>query len=84
MEQRPKKAGGWFSRKHRTAAAHLKAKAEKAKHVENHLEAIAQRQADRKNRSDVEQLKLLDERLGEGIGAKKERARLRKRIEKAG
>jgi hypothetical protein len=36
----------------------------------------------RKNRTDIEQLALLDVRLGVGVGAKRERARLTARITK--
>lgn len=40
-------------------------------------EAAEARKADRNKRRDAEQLELLDERLGQGEGATKERARLK-------
>ena len=42
--------------------------------------SVAARQEARNSRSAVEQLELLDQRLGAGIGAEKERARLAKLI----
>jgi hypothetical protein len=59
------------------------------KHSNRNVERRVQRQEDAKNRaaarsgiSDPEQLNHLDAKLGKGIGAKKERARLAKRIAK--
>lgn len=40
------------------------------------------RQAERAKRTPKQQLDLLDRKLGTGIGAKKERAKLKKQIEK--
>jgi hypothetical protein len=60
------------------------------KHSNRNVERKAQRQEEAKNRagvrsvtSDQEQLAKLDRKLGAGVGAKKERARLVKRIIKA-
>lgn len=47
-------------------------------------ERLKGRQEARANRTDQEQLDRLDELLGKDIGAKKERARLKAKIEAAG
>ncbi len=46
---------------------------------EKRRQAAEERKAERDKLSPKEQLKLLDERLGKGQGAKKERKRLRKK-----
>lgn len=45
------------------------------RHEQRHQDAL-KRQDERDGRSPAEQLRLLDARLGKGVGAKKERARL--------
>lgn len=48
------------------------------KHRQAAVTAATLRQVDRNELTAQEQLKVLDERLGSGVGATKERARLRK------
>lgn len=72
------KPKGWFSRRHSTGQEHDKAAtAYKAEHGPE----ARQRKADerdqlRATRSPEEQLAVLDQRLGVGQGARRERARL--------
>ena len=79
MEKRNEK---WFSRRHETSDAH---DAERAK---REAEAIAKsyrfgiRSEVRSARNASDQLAELDRRLGVGVGAAKERARLIKQISK--
>ena len=51
-------------------------------HKEDRLDHLDLRQRARAGRTSQQQLDLLDERLGKGVGAAKERARLQKQIEK--
>lgn len=74
------KKAGWFSRRHQTSEHHAKiveSKREKQQHRNLHA---AELRAARDNRTAKEQVALLDQRLGVGVGAKKERARLSKFI----
>lgn len=75
-EQKP---AGWFSRRHSTREAHEEAVARHANKEDKRSEARL-----RKERSDAltpkQRLAQLDERLGKGVGATKERARLKKQI----
>ena len=76
QKEEAKKKG--FSRRHETNEAHLNAS---AAYLAEHGEEARQRKADerqavREVRSPKEQLSILDERLGNGQGAQKERARL--------
>ena len=74
--QEAKKAS-WFSRRNHTSEAHDKV------HQTREVERIAKfknahkRNEETANRSPREQLRRLDQRLGTGVGAKKERARLK-------
>lgn len=49
---------------------------------EERFNEAAERAMDRASRTASEQISMLDKRLGEGIGARRERARLMKLIEK--
>ena len=49
--------------------------------LEELRERAEERRAEREKRSPTEQIALLDKRFGEGIGAKKERARLLSKLE---
>jgi hypothetical protein len=76
------KPKGWFSRKHQDNAAHSEAvqKYGKAHSKLARAEKAQANAAKRTERSAAQQLKLLDERLGENVGAAKERARLQKLV----
>lgn len=77
------KPKGWFSRRHQDNAAHSEAVQKYGKlHGKLGRAEKAQANAAKRNeRSAAQQLKLLDERLGEGVGAASERARLQKLID---
>ena len=69
---------GWFSKKHKTSEAHIKAQQARE---EREQDAEALRVANirsRAKRSNAQQIKLLDQRPGKGVGAKRERKRLGK------
>lgn len=55
--------------------------ANKARRLTDRKEQAVIRNEERARRSDSEQLSLLDMRLGEGLGAVRERARLHRKIE---
>lgn len=63
--------------------AHAKAREQYITRKQAKLDSADARKADRASRSDVFQLALLDQRLGKGVGAKRERARLQARIDAA-
>ena len=79
------KAAGNFSRRNRTTAAHFahRDKWDTFKTPEGHAASAKIRQEERDKLTPAQQLKVLNERLGKGLGAEKERARLQKAIEKA-
>lgn len=81
MEKTPEKKKQ-FSRRHATGEAHKEAQATYlAEHGrEAHQRKAGERKEARDARTPQEQLKVLDERLGVGQGAKKERARLKSLI----
>ncbi|MBI2109284.1 MAG: hypothetical protein HYT93_03890 [Parcubacteria group bacterium] len=70
------KKEGWFSRRHRTSEAHDNVRNMRENKRIAKLKDARKRNEAAANRSPCEQIRRLDERLGSGIGAKKERARL--------
>ena len=75
-EKHQRKGVGSFSRRHDTSEAHFVAQ---AVYRERHSpEIVAERQAERATRTPAEQIALLDQRLGIGLGAVRERAKLKK------
>lgn len=73
------KSEGWFSRRHKNREGLDKYREEKELDTQDFFYTLDSNRASRKNRSAKQQLALLDERLGKGIGAKKERKRLEKK-----
>lgn len=77
--QRPSsKPKGWFSSKHQTSDRHREASQRNREkyNPDRRFERAGERQEARDARTSEEQLRRLDERLGVGVGAKKERAYL--------
>ena len=72
----PRKDFGWFSRRHETSTAHLMA--QDGWRAFRSLEHVADRRAERAARTSEEQSALLNQRLGVGQGAVRERAKLKK------
>lgn len=70
----------WFSRDHQTSEAHLQASRAREERDRKKFFGPEERAKVRAERTPQEQLAVLDARLGVGIGAKKERARLGKMI----
>lgn len=77
-EESEAKKKKWFSRRHETAEAYKEAQTiYLSEHGKNARQRKAEeRQQIRDARTPKEQLKILDERLGVGQGAQKERTRL--------
>jgi hypothetical protein len=69
-------AAKWFSRRHETREVHETAGALYDERQDEKAAGVQCRTSRRAKRSAAEQLALLDERLGKGVGAAKERARL--------
>ncbi len=76
-----KEKAGWFSRRNQTSGNHRKAREEREANQSTKSEMGRRRDWEAKRRAPEEQLRRLDERLGVGIGASKERARLQALIE---
>lgn len=74
-------SNGMFSRRHQTNGPHLAAKAQKEADTAEQLEAASERFNAARARSAHAQIKRLDDMLGKGKGAVKERARLATKIE---
>lgn len=74
--QKAKKAG-WFSRRNHTSEAHEKARQTREDERITKFQNAQKRNEEAANRPPCEQLHRLDQRLGAGVGAKKERARLK-------
>lgn len=74
--QEAKKAG-FFSRRHENSQAFVAAKESREAKTRNNRQNAEERARLAASRSPREQLELLDRRLGVGVGAKKERARLK-------
>lgn len=82
-EMAEEKKKGWHSRRHETSRENGDAR---AAYQKEHGPEARQRKADEREetrdaRSPREQLGLLDQRLGVGIGARRERARLQAQID---
>lgn len=75
---------GQFSRRHKGAEAHQRAKAEKEAKVAAQAAGFHTRVEARAKRTPAEQIAHLDAILGKGLGAKRERARLLEKIKKGG
>ena len=75
------KPSGWFSRRYQSNEAHLAAQQAKMERVQDQILDSIERDEAAKNRTPEEQLARLDKMLGKGKGAKKERARLKKKIQ---
>ena len=71
---------GWFSRSHRTDEAYQERTQRFREHHAARKANAKIRQEHRNKRAASEQLKLLDQRLGKGVGARKERAILTARL----
>jgi len=74
--QEAKKAG-WFSRRNQTNTAHDNARQAREALQIAKFQNAQKRNEEAANRSPREQLRRLDQRLGAGVGAKNERARLK-------
>ena len=72
---------GWFSKRHQTNEAFLAYQAEKEARIQEQQAASDARIEAARTRTPQEQLKRLNALFGPGQGAKKERARIARKIE---
>lgn len=72
---------GWFSRRHKSAQPHMLAQREREDKEQERLFTMAINAELRAKRTPEDQIAVLNKRLGQGQGAKKERARLAAQIE---
>lgn len=73
----PVTQAGWFSRRHATSEAHDQTREQHGIARELRAEGVTSRKAARDALTARQQLNKLDRRLGKGVGATKERARLK-------
>lgn len=73
-----RKKGAAFSRRHYSNAALEAYRAEMQRRVNDQMSAMESRHAEARERTAAQQIARLDARLGNGQGAKRERARLKK------
>jgi hypothetical protein len=72
----------WHSRRHRTDEAHTKARNAWLDKLAEKKESAKARQLEADERTPEQQLQRLDRMFGAGLGAKKERAKIAKRMAK--
>lgn len=71
---------GWFSRRHQTSQEHVDAQSAKLALREQRLLAGRARDVAARLRSPADQIVRLDKMFGKGVGAVRERARLKARL----
>lgn len=74
------KPRGWFSRRHQTSTEHYAVKEARYAKQDAKLANVEIRQIAASERTPRQQLNRLDKRLGKGLGAESERARLNAKI----
>ncbi len=83
MDYQSSKPPGWHSRRNQTSEAYEESYRARMDRESLMFETIEENKKARASRTSAQQLTLLDERLGVGIGAKKERKKLSELILKA-